>query len=52
MIPLAGTSSGTAIRRRYISIASGSTNSVLSPDEDGLHSFLRRMMRPITTRSF
>ncbi len=52
MIRLVGTSFDAATPKRSISTATGSTNYALSPKEDGLHSFLQRMIRLITTRSF
>jgi hypothetical protein len=52
MILLAGTSFDGATRRRYIGIATGSANCAASLKEDGLHSFLQRMMRLIMTPLF
>jgi hypothetical protein len=52
MILLAGTSFEAATRKRYIAIATGLANYAPSLKEDGLHSFLQRMMKPITTPSF
>ena len=51
-ILLVGTSFDAATRKRYIGIATGSANYAPSLKEDGLHSFLQRMMRLITTPSF
>ena len=51
MILLAGTSFDAVTRKRYIGIATGSANYAPSLKEDGLHSFLQRMMRLITTPS-
>ena len=52
MILLAGTSFDGATRRRYIDIATGLANYAASLKEDGLHSFLQRMMRLIMTPLF
>jgi hypothetical protein len=52
MILLAGTSFDAVTRKRYIGIATGSANYAPSLKEDGLQSFLQRMMRLITTPSF
>jgi hypothetical protein len=52
MILPAGTSFDAATRKRYIGIAAGSANYAPSLKEGGLHLFLPRMMRLITTRWF
>ena len=51
MIPLVGRSSDAVTRKRSIGIAPGSTSYAHSLREAGLHSFLRRMMKSITTLS-
>jgi hypothetical protein len=52
MILLAGKNFDAAIRKRFIDIATDSANYAPSLKEDGLHSFLRRTMRLITTLLF
>jgi hypothetical protein len=52
MILLAGKNFDAAIRKSFIDIATDSANYAPSLKEDGLHSFLPRMMRLITTLLF
>jgi len=52
MILLAGGSFDTVTRKRYIGIATGSTNYANSPGKVGSHLFLQRMTKCITTLSF
>ena len=51
MILLVGMSFDAATRKRYIGVGTGWTSCVPSLRKDGLHSFLRHVMKLTTTPS-